>query len=111
MTDERRKQPRQAMQDRAVIHRQVEAPAGHLTVYCNTVDISPSGLRLKLRQPLSPGEPVILVVHVPGQRDSFHLQGVTRWCAPAQEEKAFHLGVEIDPAASPDLVAWRRLFS
>ena len=101
------------MQDRAVIHRQAEAlDAARSTVYCTTVDISPAGLQLKLKQALDAGERIDIVIHVPGYKDSFHLRGEARWSAPSHD-KNFFLGIQIDegPGQSRDLSAWKKLFS
>jgi len=113
MTDERRKHERKPVQDRAVIHRQADRDPAHSTVYCTTVDISPEGLQLKLKQALDAGERIDIVIHVPGHKDSFHLRGETLWSSPANHDKAFLLGIEIDSSAgvSRDLSAWRKLFS
>ena len=112
MTDERRRYERRAVQDRAVIHRQAVQDPTHSTLYCTTVDISPQGLQLKLRQALEQGEQIDIVIHVPGHRESFHLRGETRWSSPTRQDKTFLLGIEIDPGAteSHDLSAWRKIF-
>lgn len=111
MADERRRYERRAVQDRAVIHRQAEDPA-HQTLYCTTVDISPAGLQLKLRQALEQGEHIDIVIHVPGHKETFHLRGETRWSSPTRQDKTFLLGIEIDSGATEhhDLSAWRRIF-
>ncbi|MGE5625821.1 MAG: PilZ domain-containing protein [Bacillota bacterium] len=106
--EERRKHPRKAVQDRAVIHRKAE-PA-QATLYCTTVDISAEGLRLKLRQALIAGETVELVVHVPGHAASFRLKGETRWCSPARGDKSFLLGVQLTGMDDSDYDDWRNLF-
>lgn len=112
MTDERRRYERRVVQDRAVIHRQAVQDPTHSTLYCTTVDISPAGLQLKLRQALEKGERIDIVIHVPGHKDSFHLRGETRWSAPTSQDKTFLLGIEIDAGedGSRDLSAWRKLF-
>lgn len=112
MGDERRRYTRKAVQDRAVLHRQAEPNSPHATLYCTTVDISAAGLQLKLKQALDRGEQVDVVIHVPGQKESFHLRGEARWTAPAREDKLYHLGIEIDTrdGASRDLALWRKLF-
>lgn len=113
MTDERRRHERRVVQDRAVIHRQAVQDPTHSTLYCTTVDISPAGLQLKLRQALEKGERIDIVIHVPGHKDSFHLRGETRWSAPTSQDKTFLLGIEIDAGdeGSRDLSAWRKLFT
>lgn len=112
MTDERRRYERRAVQDRAVIHRQAVQDPTHSTLYCTTVDISPQGLQLKLRQALELGEQIDIVIHVPGHRESFHLRGETRWSSPTRQDKTFLLGIEIDPGTTEthDLSAWRKIF-
>ena len=113
MTDERRRHERRVVQDRAVIHRQAVQDPTHSTLYCTTVDISPAGLQLKLRQALEKGERIDIVIHVPGHKDSFHLRGETRWSASTSQDKTFLLGIEIDTGehGSRDLSAWRKLFT
>jgi PilZ domain len=106
--EERRRHPRKPLQDRAVLHRKAE-PA-HATLYCTTVDISPSGLQLKLKQALAAGEPVELVVHVPGHQGSFRLRGETRWCTAARIDKSYLLGVELTDIEDPEYADWRNLF-
>ncbi len=106
---ERRRHPRKPVQDRAVIHRKAqEAP--HATLYCTTVDISASGLQLKLKQALERGERVELVVHVPGHQGSFRLQAVTRWTAPLGADKSYLMGVEIVGVEDPAYGDWQKLF-
>ena len=112
MTSERRRHERRPMEDRAVIHRQAVQDPAHSTLYCTTVDISPAGLQLKLRQALDKGERIDIVIHVPGHKESFHLRGETRWSSPTRQDKTFLLGIEIDTGKteSHDLGAWRRIF-
>ena len=112
MTRERSRHERRTVQDRAVIHRQAEQDPAHSTLYCTTVDISPAGLQLKLRQALEKGERIDIVIHVPGHKDSFHLRGEARWSAPTRQDKTFLLGIEIDAGSteSRDLSAWRKIF-
>ena len=112
MTSERRRHERIAVQDRAVIHRQAAQDSVHSTLYCTTVDISPTGLQLKLRQALEKGEQIDIVIHVPGHKESFHLRGETRWSSATHQDKTFLLGIEIDAGSTEnhDLSAWRRIF-
>ena len=113
MADERRRYERRSMQDRAVVHRQAVQDPTHSTLYCTTVDISPAGLQLKLRQALEKGERLDIVIHVPGHKESFHLRGETRWSSTTQHDKTFLLGIEIDAGEtqSRDISAWRKLFT
>lgn len=91
-----------------MLHRKAE-PA-HATLYCTTVDISLAGLQLRLKQALAVGEPVELVVHVPGHPGSFRLRGETRWCAAAQGDKSYLLGIELAGVEDPEYEDWRNLF-
>lgn len=106
--EERRRHPRKSLQQRVVIHRKAESP--HATLYCTTVDVSAEGLQLRIRQALEAGEPVVLVVHMPGQSGSFRLHGETRWCAAANHDKSYLLGVQLTGMDAPEFEEWRNLF-
>ena len=107
--EERRRHPRKPVQDRAVLHRDGEGAQPAL--YGTALDISVSGMRLKLKQALDAGERVTVVIHLEGHPGSFRLSGKARWSAPLRQEKSFLLGIEIDEANdSRDLSAWQELF-
>lgn len=82
----------------------------HATLYCTTVDISPAGLQLRLKQALAAGESVELVVHVPGHQGSFRLRGETRWCSAAPSDRSYLLGIELTGIEEPEFEDWRNLF-
>ena|SRR5512146_1491825 len=106
--EERRRQPRKPVQDRAVLHR--DAEGAHPALYGTALDISPSGMRLKLKQALAAGERVTVVIHLEDHPGSFRLSGETRWSAPVRGDKSFLLGIELDDNGDPAFESWRRVF-
>ncbi|MBU6510647.1 MAG: PilZ domain-containing protein [Gammaproteobacteria bacterium] len=111
--EDRRKYPRLRREERAVLHRADSGdddPAVNV-LYCKTVDISPTGLQVRAKQQLPPGEPVDVVISLEGYGDSFHLRGESRWCRPAEGTDEFLLGVELLPVEGSDLALWRRIFN
>jgi hypothetical protein len=111
--EERRRHPRLTLQERAVVHRSRRGDDSPFpqALYGNTLDVSPAGMQLVLKQALLPGEPVDVVVHVQGHKDLFHLSGETRWIAPVSSDKTYRLGIEIDGKRSRDYGAWQQVFA
>lgn len=106
--EDRRRHPRKPVQDRAVLHREGEGI--HPALYGTALDMSPSGMRLKLKQALDTGERVTVVIHVEGHPGSFRLTGRTRWNAPSHGDKSFLLGIELDDVQDEASSSWRQLF-
>ena len=108
--EERRRHPRKPVLDRAVLHR--ESEGAHPALYGTALDISVSGMRLKLKQAIDAGERVTVVIHLEGHPGSFRLSGKARWSTPVRGDKSYLLGVELDDAGKEgdDLAAWQNLF-
>ena len=106
--EERRRHPRKPVQDRAVLHRDGEG--AHPALYGTALDISPSGMRLKLKQALEVGERVTVVIHLDGYPGSFRLTGETRWSTAVHGDKSFLLGIELDGVQDAGLESWHKVF-
>lgn len=112
-SEERRKYPRLRREEKAVIRRMGspdEDPVEN-AIYCKTVDVSASGMRVRLKNELTPGETVDIVINVEGYSGTFHLLGATKWCRPLQGEDACLAGIELVDAERSDFVSWRQVFN
>lgn len=111
--EERRRHTRLPLQERAVVHRSKRSDDSPFpqALYGNTLDVSPAGMQLVMKQALLPGESVDVVVHVSGHNELFHLTGETRWIAPLSSDKTYRMGIEIDGNRSRDYSAWQQVFA
>lgn len=92
-----------------MLHRDSEG--AYPALYGTALDISVSGMRLKLKQAIDAGERVTVVIHLDGHPGSFRLSGKARWSTPVRGDKSYLLGIEIDEGDdSQDLSAWQNLF-
>lgn len=111
--EERRKYPRLRREEKAVIRRMDspdEDPVEN-AIYCKTVDVSATGMRVRLKNELTPGETVDIVINVEGYSGTFHLLGATKWCRQLQGEDACLAGIELVNAERSDFVSWRQVFN
>ncbi|MHB8423542.1 MAG: PilZ domain-containing protein [Gammaproteobacteria bacterium] len=108
---ERRKYARLRREERAVLRKLNDDDPADAALYCATIDISPSGLQVRLSKELLPGEPVDVVLQMEGYVNPFHLTGETKWCVPLRGENTYLAGVEIKVTKDRDFVFWRRLFN
>lgn len=111
--DERRRFPRMRREERAVlreINKSDDDPVRG-THYCTTLDISPTGLQIRLKRELQAGEPVAVDIHLEGYGESFHLCGETKWCRQLPGEAAYLAGVEILDIDGGNATSWRRVFN
>jgi PilZ domain len=111
--EERRKYPRLRREEQVVIRR-VDDPdedPAHTALYCKTVDVSPTGMQVRLKKGLEHGEHVDVVIQVEGYGNSFHLCGEIKWCRELAGEEMCLAGIEIVDAEHSDLVRWKRVFN
>ncbi|MHB8404631.1 MAG: PilZ domain-containing protein [Gammaproteobacteria bacterium] len=111
--EERRKYPRLRREEKAVIRRMDDTDEDPITsaIYCKTVDVSATGMQVRLKNELRPGEPVDIVINVEGYSGTFHLLGATKWCRPLQGEDTCLAGIELVDADRSDFVSWRQVFN
>ncbi len=73
-----------------------------------TVDVSPSGIRLRLDKPtkLGPGEAVYVRLDALGSHGFINVQGVVRWVRPGQDGQPWEMGVELTGMALEQWDKW-----
>ncbi len=108
---ERRRYARLRREERVILRKLNDDDPPDAELYCSTVDISPSGLQVRLRKALLPGEPVDVVLQIEGYVNPFHLTGETKWCVPLRGENTYLAGVEIRATQNRDFTFWRRVFN
>lgn len=83
-----------------------DAPVTHHA--CNTLDISPSGMRVFTRQRLDVGEHVEITITPAASGRQHKLEGIVRWHDPSTDAAGYLVGVELINQRS--LRAWCREF-
>ena len=74
---------------------------------CGSLDVSPTGLRMKLDQPLARFSILQLAIQFADKR-RFHLVGEVRWIKDCAE--GYEVGFEILESEQTDFTAWQTLF-
>lgn len=100
---ERRHHPRHPYMDNLFL-RTLDPPIEAFA--CQTLEISPEGLRVLADHALAPGRPVQLWLKLATEPGTFLLRGQVRWCQPSKT--GFTLGVAID-AEQGDGRDWKAL--
>jgi hypothetical protein len=107
--DNRRRHPRLMRQERLFIvlvaPGQAEELAGQ-TVYCATEDLSESGLKIRMQQPLPRGSHVDLWLKMGDHPGTFLLAAQVRW-HQALSSGEFMLGLELADRLGTDNERWR----
>lgn len=81
-------------------------PIGHIAL-CGSLDISPSGLRMKLDQAL-PLNAILQMAIQFADKKRFNLVAEVRWVKESSEE--YEIGFLILESEQTDFSAWRNLF-
>jgi hypothetical protein len=112
-SDERRKYPRMRREEQAVIRRMDDPDEDlvHTTLYCKTIDVSPTGMQVRLKKALQSGEKVDVIIQVEGYGNSFHLRGEIKWCRELNGEDACLAGIQVIDTGNSDLASWKRVFN
>lgn len=84
------------------------------TVKCEPKDVSPSGLRIELKEPVSEGCQIELWVGISGVSPKFYLAGEVKWCqemeASSEDDPRHLVGIELSETPAHDLPQWQRVF-
>jgi len=113
MGAERRAEMRGVREERLFVQVESENSAGETradTLSCSTLDISATGLRLRLHQELDIGRVVKLWVEIKGCPGKFMLTGIVRWCC--QLSDGITCGIELQESDDElnDMADWQDLF-
>lgn len=74
---------------------------------CDTLDVSHSGLRVRLRESVSVGAILQIGVELPGENEPFYLVGQVRWRMQDKEQRgSWVAGFEILNALGSDVEHW-----
>lgn len=74
---------------------------------CGSLDISPTGLRMKMDHSLAPFSILQLAIQF-ADKSRFHLVGEVRWIKECAED--YEVGFEILESEHTDFTAWQTLF-
>jgi len=108
-TDKRR-QPR-LIREETLSVRPINDPPSLIpqaAIYCATVDMSASGLQIRLDESLPEGQRVDVWIALLGNLGTYHLDGRISWIRPDGQE--WLAGVEV-LASSENFADWQVLFS
>ena len=109
---ERRDSPRIERDERVFIY--VVSASEHpelqgTTVRCATVDVSATGIKIRLDQPVNEGCELELWVEISGHSPKFFLSGQAKWCNKT-EDGHYQTGIELRRCDTDDLSVWQDLF-
>lgn len=113
MSDEhkdKRRHPR-LMREETLAIRPISDPLATLqrdALYCSTVDMSASGLQVRLDEPLAEGQRVDIWIALLDDLGTYHLDGRVNWLRGAGTDLV--AGIEILPG-SENLRGWEELFN
>jgi hypothetical protein len=107
---DKRRHPR-LMREETLAVRPISDPLATLqrdALYCSTVDMSASGLQVKLDEPLSEGQLVDIWIALLDDLGTYHLDGRVNWLR--ETDQGLVAGIEILPT-SENLRGWEDLFN
>lgn len=110
MSSERRRSVRLPLESRVFIELEAPPPGsmrrGRIA-RCDTLEVSASGLRVRLGEALTVGAILQIGVELPGKDEPFYLVGQVRWRMQDRENNSAWLaGFEILNAAGSDIDQW-----
>ncbi len=81
-------------------------------LYCESIDISPTGLQVVLDQLIERDSKVELWLVLLDNRQTYQLRGRISWVEgrTADGRERFHAGIQLQPAADTDFERWLHLF-
>jgi hypothetical protein len=75
---------------------------------CQTLDVSPLGLKVQLTEAVTVGAILQIGVEVPSNAEPFYLVGQARWCEQDKHRlSSWRAGFEILNAAGSDVEQWK----
>jgi len=108
---EKRKHPRVATQESAVIvelrYAAEDAPEESRTIFCSTADLSLSGVRLTLDVTFAASTPLKITVIFRDPPCHFKHLGIVRWCERSSEAGRYEVGIEFLHPLSEESATWR----
>jgi Tfp pilus assembly protein PilZ len=111
---DRRQHSRQPRDERVVVQivssTRDTLPPGTV-VRCSTKDVSASGLRIQLDQPVPEGFLLELWVEVSNHPTKFYLAGEVKWCQELDEGKRYLVGVELKETDTEDFKQWQEVLA
>jgi Tfp pilus assembly protein PilZ len=111
---DRRQHSRQSRDERVVVQivssTRDTLPPGTV-VRCSTKDVSVSGLRIQLDQPVPEGFLLELWIEVSNHPTKFYLAGEVKWCQELDEGKRYLVGVELKEADTDDFKQWQEVLA
>jgi hypothetical protein len=113
MTDNNRNHPRIRLDSRVFIElTSADLANGEPAeiVSCKLLDVSQSGLQVKLETELPVGAILHIGAELPGTDDTFYMAGEVKWCRPGNDPAADWLvGFQLLNAHDSDIEGWRQL--
>lgn len=111
---DRRQHSRQPRDERVVVQivssTRDTLPPGTV-VRCSTKDVSATGLRIQLDQPVPEGFLLELWVEVSNHPTKFYLAGEVKWCQELDEGKRYLVGVHLNEADTDDFKQWQEVLA
>lgn len=107
--EEKRSQARQTRRTDAYLELAVDGKQGDYiqqVIACETVDLSPNGLKIYLSEPISQGLITDVLVEISGEEGRFFLSTEVKWISPSTEDGWYLAGFEIFELENTDYKSW-----
>lgn len=108
---ERRKHKRMSLEERAIVRSYAEEESDRTGFYCQIIDVSVSGMQIRVRHSYPVGEKLDIMAYMEGYGNSFHLIGEVKWLKALDGKDGFAIGVEIQDTRDQDITDWKRVFN
>jgi len=75
-------------------------------ISCETIDLSPAGLKIYLSEPVPQGLVTDILVEINGEEGRYFLSAEVKWISPCGDDGWYLAGFEIYPRDNTDYQGW-----
>lgn len=109
--EDQRSQKRHTRKEDAYLELTLDGEQGYIqkVIACETVDLSPKGLKIYMSEAVEQGLITDVLVEITGEEGRFFLTAEVKWISPCGDDGWYFAGFEIFEAENTDYENWARM--
>ncbi|RLT99309.1 PilZ domain-containing protein [Ketobacter sp.] len=109
--EEQRRQKRHNGKEDAYLELTLDGEQGYIqkVIACETVDLSPRGLKIYMSEAVERGLITDVLVEISGEAERFFLTAEVKWISPCGDDGWYFAGFEVFEADNTDYESWSRM--
>lgn len=109
--EDQRSQKRHARKADAYLELTLDGEQGYIqkVIACETVDLSPKGLKIYMSEAVEQGLISDVLVEISGEDGRFFLTAEVKWISPCGDDGWYFAGFEIFEADNTDYESWAQM--